>query len=198
VTLVARNFITVADSRHPGYKVPFVLGWTGMRGVVSLAAALSIPEYVGTGVPFPQRNLILLITFVVILLTLVIQGLTLPYIIRRIKIPDQDNTLSESALDNLIKKEMAEQGLGYLRQNFSVQLKRQPVLQQIEKKWQGNDQFGDDVMMPEESKLVYRAVISKQREWLLEKNMSDVTLDEDVIRKYLYYLDLEEEKLGYV
>jgi CPA1 family monovalent cation:H+ antiporter len=43
VTLIARNFITVADNRSPGFKAPILLGWTGMRGVVSLAAALSIP-----------------------------------------------------------------------------------------------------------------------------------------------------------
>ncbi|MFC0183134.1 Na+/H+ antiporter [Pseudarcicella hirudinis] len=83
VTLIARNFITVADRRNPGYKVPFVLGWTGMRGVVSLAAALSIPVQLANGAAFPQRNLILFITFIVILLTLLVQGLTLPYLIRK-------------------------------------------------------------------------------------------------------------------
>jgi CPA1 family monovalent cation:H+ antiporter len=78
VTLVARNFISVADNRHPGWKAPVLLGWTGMRGVVSLAAALSIPVQLADGTAFPQRNLILFITFVVILSTLVVQGLTLP------------------------------------------------------------------------------------------------------------------------
>ncbi|WP_332369138.1 Na+/H+ antiporter [Spirosoma telluris] len=74
VTMIARNFITVADSRYPGIKGPFVLGWAGMRGVVSLAAALSIPVHLSNGVAFPQRNLILFITFIVILSTLVLQG----------------------------------------------------------------------------------------------------------------------------
>ena len=54
-----------------------------MRGVVSLAAALAIPITLDNGTAFPQRNLILFITFIVILLTLVVQGLTLPYFIKR-------------------------------------------------------------------------------------------------------------------
>ncbi|WP_229208758.1 Na+/H+ antiporter [Dyadobacter luticola] len=63
--------------------IPLMLGWTGMRGVVSLAAALAIPVSLDNGSAFPQRNLILFITFIVILLTLLVQGLTLPYVIRR-------------------------------------------------------------------------------------------------------------------
>ena len=55
-TLVMRNFITVADPEPPGWKTPLIIGWTGMRGVVSLAAALSIPLFLEDGSPFPQRN----------------------------------------------------------------------------------------------------------------------------------------------
>ncbi len=57
-----------------------------MRGVVSLAAALSIPLLISEGQPFPHRNLILFITFIVILVTLVLQGLTLPLVIRKVKL----------------------------------------------------------------------------------------------------------------
>ncbi len=60
----------------------FVVGWTGMRGVVALAAAISLPETLGDGQPFVQRNLILFLTFSVILATLVIQGLSLPALVR--------------------------------------------------------------------------------------------------------------------
>ena len=62
-TRFASRFITVADS-SPGWKGPLILGWAGMRGVVSLAAALSIPLLMDDGRPFPYRNLILFITFV--------------------------------------------------------------------------------------------------------------------------------------
>lgn len=48
-----RNFIKVADSRNPGVKVTLIMGWTGMRGVVSLAAALSIPVQLADGSAFP-------------------------------------------------------------------------------------------------------------------------------------------------
>ncbi len=59
----------------PGWRAPTVLSWAGMRGVVSLAAALSIPETLPTGEPFPHRTTILIITFIAILVTLVGQGL---------------------------------------------------------------------------------------------------------------------------
>jgi CPA1 family monovalent cation:H+ antiporter len=62
-------------------KQVFVVGWTGMRGVVSLAAAMALPAVLNDGTPFPHRNTILLLTFCVIFVTLVVQGLTLPPII---------------------------------------------------------------------------------------------------------------------
>src|SRR5579859_6091973 len=66
----------------PGSKQIFVMGWTGMRGVVALAAAISIPEVLDSGAAFPQRNMIIFLTFAVIIVTLVGQGLTLPPLIR--------------------------------------------------------------------------------------------------------------------
>jgi monovalent cation/hydrogen antiporter len=68
----------------------FIIGWSGMRGVVSLAAALAIPIALPGGEGLPHRNLILCITFIVILITLVFQGLTLPWIIRWLKIGAED------------------------------------------------------------------------------------------------------------
>ena len=66
----------------PKIRQIFVTGWTGMRGVIALAAALSLPRELADGSPFPQRNLIIFLTFSVILVTLVLQGLTLPTLIR--------------------------------------------------------------------------------------------------------------------
>ena len=80
------HFLDTHFLNHPsgplGGKQVFILGWTGMRGVVALAAALSLPVTLENGAPFPQRNLILFLTFSVILVTLVVQGLSLPMIIR--------------------------------------------------------------------------------------------------------------------
>jgi CPA1 family monovalent cation:H+ antiporter len=66
----------------PPWPYPFLLAFMGVRGIVSLAAALAIPFVTADGMPFPQRNLILFLTFVVILVTLVGQGLALPLVIR--------------------------------------------------------------------------------------------------------------------
>jgi Na+/H+ antiporter len=66
--------------RRVGARERMVIGWSGMRGAVSLAAALALPD------DFPMRNLILFLTFAVILATLVLQGLTLPTLIRRLRV----------------------------------------------------------------------------------------------------------------
>ena len=77
-----RTRILKQDLKWAGAKQTFVVGWTGMRGVIALAAAISIPETLGDGTRFVQRDLIVFLTFVVILVTLVLQGLTLPPLIR--------------------------------------------------------------------------------------------------------------------
>jgi len=66
----------------PPWQWAFIIGFTGVRGIVSLAAALAIPFATATGAPFPDRDLILFLTFSVILVTLVGQGLMLPTVIR--------------------------------------------------------------------------------------------------------------------
>jgi CPA1 family monovalent cation:H+ antiporter len=72
------------DDEPLSTKEVFVVGWTGMRGVLALAAAISVPEVLGNGRPTETRNLILFLAFCVILVTLVLQGLTLPALIRRL------------------------------------------------------------------------------------------------------------------
>ncbi len=67
---------------HAAKGEVFLLGWAGMRGVLALAAAFSLPERLSNGSPFPYRNLIIFLTFCVIFATLVLQGLTMPFIIR--------------------------------------------------------------------------------------------------------------------
>lgn len=64
----------------------FIMSWCGMRGIVSLAAALALPLTMPDGSPFPQRDLIIFLTFVVIAVTLVLQGLTLAPLIRRLHV----------------------------------------------------------------------------------------------------------------
>jgi CPA1 family monovalent cation:H+ antiporter len=63
-------------------KSVLLVGWAGMRGVLALAAALSLPNRIANGQPFPHRSMILFLTFAVIFATLVLQGLTMPALIR--------------------------------------------------------------------------------------------------------------------
>jgi CPA1 family monovalent cation:H+ antiporter len=72
----------------PPWQWPFALAFTGVRGIVSLAAALGIPFATAAGAPFPGRDLILFLTFSVILVTLVGQGLLLPSVIRALGLAD--------------------------------------------------------------------------------------------------------------
>lgn len=198
VTLIARNFITVADTRNPGLKTPFILGWTGMRGVVSLAAALSIPVYLNNGNGFPQRNLILFITFIVILLTLLIQGLTLPYFIRKINFTPFDDALPRDEAYHLLRKELAEHASDYLRTTYSEQIESNASLQQLIQKWEQPTNGVDDESIGQELKVIYLDLLNHQRQWLITKNKEDQSLDESVIRRQMHYLDIEEEKLRYI
>jgi CPA1 family monovalent cation:H+ antiporter len=72
----------------PRGRMKFLLGWMGMRGAVSLAAALALPFQTDTGRPFPERDLIVFLAFAVILVTLVLQGLSLPVLVRMLGIED--------------------------------------------------------------------------------------------------------------
>ncbi|WP_153801048.1 Na+/H+ antiporter [Foetidibacter luteolus] len=199
VTLIARNFITVADTRNPGAKAPLLIGWTGMRGVVSLAAALSIPATLPDGSAFPQRNLILFITFVVILLTLVVQGLTLPWLIRKINMEDPDKTLTEEEAEQQLQKQLSQYALQQLKDAYSEQLNSHTVLQQMAQKWEHHaTSIETESILNEECKMVCLALLKKQRLWLLAKNKEEQSLDEEIVRKHLVRLDLEEEKLRYL
>ncbi|RPK43600.1 Sodium, potassium, lithium and rubidium/H(+) antiporter [Streptomyces sp. ADI92-24] len=81
------------------WTAPLIVGWAGMRGVVSLAIAFSIPVVTAGGADFPARNLVLFLTFTTVIGTLVIQGLTLPLLVRVLRLPGRDRqaeTLAEA------------------------------------------------------------------------------------------------------
>src|SRR5712691_2242734 len=73
---------------YPGWRTVVLIGWTGMRGAVSLAAALALPGVTAGGAAFPERALVIYLTFGVILATLVVQGLSLPLLIRGLGLHD--------------------------------------------------------------------------------------------------------------
>ncbi|HXE12929.1 MAG TPA: Na+/H+ antiporter [Bryobacteraceae bacterium] len=90
LSVLAERLLLHRPAKFPGTRRVFVVGWTGMRGVVALAAALSVPAAVGQNVPFRQRNLIIFLTYSVILVTLVLQGLSLPALIRKLGLAGAD------------------------------------------------------------------------------------------------------------
>jgi monovalent cation/hydrogen antiporter len=81
-SFVERRWMGHTDEQELEPREVFVVGWTGMRGVLALAAAISVPEVLLNGKEFESRNLIVFLAFCVILVTLVLQGLTLPALIR--------------------------------------------------------------------------------------------------------------------
>lgn len=121
-------FKSVRKEQSPGWKVPLVIGWTGMRGVVSLATALSIPFVLDNGSPFPHRNLILLITFVVIFITLVIQGLTLPFLVKKLKIPALDYVLPHEQQEAQIKIRLNRLAINHINTNYYEMIERSNLL----------------------------------------------------------------------
>ena len=194
-TLVMRNFITVADSSNPGWKGPVLIGWTGMRGVVSLAAALSIPMTLSDGTPFPQRNLILFITFVVILLTLVVQGLTLPFMIKKFNVEDPDFIRPEKEIDYEIRNELAKVAVNRLKSNHAEKISQYPSLQDLLQNMESRINSSEIIINYPEYKRIYTDVLDEQRQWLIDKNREELLLDEEIIRKHLKLIDLQEEKL---
>lgn len=195
VTKLASKYITVAD-KDPGMKAPFILGWAGMRGVVSLAAALAIPVTLADGTPFPHRNLISYITFIVILVTLVLQGLTLPLIIKKIKLPDFNDHLPEEEAEDLIREELAKESLRYLTQHHPAELEQNHHLQKLALQWQNQLNPDGSPGVTEHTRVIYKTVLEKQRQVLLHKNKQEQRVDEELIRKFLHKIDLEEEKLN--
>jgi NhaP-type Na+/H+ or K+/H+ antiporter len=82
----------------PGWRPTLVVGWAGMRGMVSLALALAVPTQVAGGGPFPERDLVVFLAFSVIVVTLVGQGLTLPLLVTRLGVvePEQGQAAASS------------------------------------------------------------------------------------------------------
>lgn len=193
-TVFISRYITTADSR-PGWKGPLIIGWAGMRGVVSLAAALSIPLYV-EGVPFPQRNLILFITFTVILLTLVVQGLTLPLLIKWLNLEDPDHYAPLEQQNMLMKKELAMQSIAFLDKHYGGVMKENDALLQLRAKLEREQSIADptvELLQADFSK-AYLHLLEQQRLWLIEMNKR-AEMDGDLIRRHQQLLDLEEEKI---
>jgi CPA1 family monovalent cation:H+ antiporter len=202
-TMFISRFITTADPT-PGWKGPLLIGWTGMRGVVSLAAALSVPVALQSGAAFPQRNIILFITFVVIMVTLVLQGLTLPVLVKWVNMPDPDYTISFDQQQQLVRKKLSGLSLQLLDDNYADQLKTNDMVKSLQlrlnadmallKDWEKDDNAkrADDYYRD------YRKIMShlmqEQRKLLHTLNKKE-SINDVIVKQQLDLLDLEEEKL---
>lgn len=106
-----RTRILHHDVKLPALGGILIVGWTGMRGVIALAAAIALPQTLANGAPFPQRNLIIFLAFSVIFVTLVLQGLTLPPLVRALGLAGEPGpNLEEEAA----RREIVEVALTYL------------------------------------------------------------------------------------
>ena len=196
------RYIKVADS-NPGWRGPLVLGWAGMRGVVSLAAALSIPLVITEGNPFPFRNLILFITFVVILVTLVFQGLTLPWLIRKVKPEEKPGSISEHEQEIKIQRKIAQNSLQFLEEKYNEEIILNQHLNILYEKLKIEMNFFNEDSEEINSRKgdflknfqnIYLKLLDHQRKLLDEMN-SSADYDEELIRKYNSLIDLEESKI---
>ncbi|MBD0422366.1 Na+/H+ antiporter [Streptomyces sp. TRM S81-3] len=191
-----------AREENPSWKGPFVIGWAGMRGVVSLAIAFSIPLTVDDGAPFPQRNLILFLTFTTVIGTLVVQGVTLPPLIRLLKFPGPDvqaQTLAEAnaqaqasraaeqRLDDLLADERnALPGPLAERLRTVMERRRNAVWERL---GQVNPVTGETV--DDTYRRLSREMIGAERE-VFVRLRDGRYIDDEMLRTLLRRLDLEE------
>ncbi len=186
---------------YPKWQHVTIVAWTGMRGVVSLAAAMALPFAVPGGAPFPGRDLMLFLTFVVILTTLVVQGLSLPTLIRRLGVKDDGLIEKEERAARLKANQAALKRLTEIAEHDSVQGE---VLQRLRIEYEDHIRQiegagAEDVDRPlrlfsaEYERLSYEALVVERRTILELRNQSAIS--DDVLRRIQRDIDLAEARL---
>jgi Na+/H+ antiporter len=178
-----------------------VLSWAGMRGVVSLAAALALPLTLPGGGPFPAREAVLIVTLTVIVFTLVGQGLTLPWLIRRLRL-GADVELREEEVN--ARQQLLEAATQRIDQLYPVWPDHRPLLDRMRDTYQHRSEhverqrdasgFGEEDQEIIEHREIRRTVIDSEREALLRLR-TEGAIDDDVMRTLERELDLEEHRL---
>jgi monovalent cation/hydrogen antiporter len=201
-TYVPRALSAAIRVREP-YPPPrnvFILSWAGMRGVVSLAAALALPLTLTNGAPFPFRDLIIFLTFAVILATLVGQGLTLPFFIRRLGVVADVGEAHEEAHARMATAEAAVERIEELAREWPGHLELIDALRaQYNHQASHIDPRHDDALDESEQELLEHrqirgAVVEAEREALLQMRERGAVTDE-VFRRVERDLDLEELRM---
>lgn len=203
-TFLPRALSRRIREREPetNWTAPVIVGWAGMRGVVSLAIAFSIPLTVHGGHPFPARNLVLFLTFTTVIGTLILQGLTLPALIRVLPLPSRDvqaQTLVEAQAQNDASR-AAERRLDELladernalpqpladRLRTVLERRRNAVWERLGAVNAVTGESADDTY-----RRLTREVISAERAVFVE--LRDARrIDDEMLRTLLRRLDLEE------
>jgi len=187
----------------PPWQQVAVVAWTGMRGVLSLAAALALPLVMESGSPFPGRNLILFLTFVVIAATLVVQGLTLPFLIRWLAIKD-DRGADKEELKARIKANQAALALLAGRQQLGPASVEGEAIQRLSIEYEDRLKQLESYNLESEeaAPLVFSTAYDRistealeaERETILKLRNEDVINDE-VLRNIQRDLDFAEARL---
>jgi Na+/H+ antiporter len=203
----AVNVLAVNDNHDNTWKNVLVVAWTGTRGVISLAAALALPLALHDGTLFPKRHSIIFLAFVVIFVTLVVQGLSLPLLIRWLKIKPQDNTAAE---EKELQLYLATSTLHFIEQDLPVSLDNK-LQEQLKKKYEQliNDltkeirrhkkaKHNDEEVKPTppDTMLIAKLEISKFQRELLVRLHKEGDFSDAAIKKVEREMDIDELKLN--
>ncbi|HJW15614.1 MAG TPA: cation:proton antiporter, partial [Flavisolibacter sp.] len=181
----------------PSLKHDFVVAYAGIRGVVSVAAAFSIPLFLQNGNSFPQRNMILFIVFCVIIFTLVLQGLTLPWIIRKLDFSADVISKKEA---NFILASLSQAALEHVEELINKENIDTEAAQHVKDIYARTikqySQFNteDEIEQRKISRwLMLEAVKAKRKK--LHELRQDEELDHDLFLELQNELDLDEARL---
>jgi CPA1 family monovalent cation:H+ antiporter len=186
---------------YPSWRHVTIVAWTGMRGVVSLAAALAVPLSLHNGSPFPARALILFLAFVVILATLVVQGLSLPLLIRWLGIQD-DRSMEKEEREARLKanqaalarlNELAERDPAKAEALHRLRVEYEDHIRQLEGAEPQSAGTPLRLFSSEYERLSY-AALKVERMSIIRLRDADVISDE-VLRRIQRDIDLAEARL---
>jgi CPA1 family monovalent cation:H+ antiporter len=186
----------VQRTRRVGWRQRTVSGWTGFRGAVSLAAALAVPSTVEGGAPFPDRDLIIFSTSVVILLTILVQGTTLPLVVRWARLPEDTARAEELRLAQTRAAEAGVAALPRLAAEFGVDGEH---LARIRADYEehiqiANDEAGESAAAIDLERRLRLAVLARKRQAVTELR-DENKIDDIVLREVQAAMDVEEVRL---
>lgn len=178
-----------------------VLSWAGMRGVVSLTIALALPLHLPGGAPFPARDALVIVTVTVIVVTLLGQGLSLPWLIRRLGLGTDPELREEEAR---ARQQLVEAATRRIDQLYPVWPDHRPLLDRLRDTYQHRSEHverqrdagpsGEEDREIIEHREIQRTVIGSEREALLRLR-AEGAIDDDVLRALERELDLEERRI---